>query len=141
VNATIEEMRALRSGLVFTNLVEFDTLYGHRNDAAGMGRALAELDARVPAILDSARPDGVVIFTADHGNDPTTTSTDHSREEAPLLVWTASSDEPGASLGVRASFADIGASICEIFGVGPLGRGSSFLGDLPAFRERARLAP
>jgi phosphopentomutase len=137
VDATIEELKALRSGLVFTNLVEFDTLYGHRNDPVGMARALAELDVRVPAILDAAGSDGVVVFTADHGNDPTSTSTDHSREEVPLLAWAG--PEGGAPLGTRASFADLGATVCELFGVGPLAAGRSFLRDLPVDRERARL--
>ncbi len=137
IDATIEELRAIRSGLVFTNLVEFDMSYGHRNDPAGMARALEELDARVPELLAAFDAGGFLAFTADHGNDPTTASTDHSRECVPLLVWTGSG--PGRPLGVRSTFADLGATIADRFEVGPLAHGTSFLGDLPGFEERARL--
>ena len=137
VDATIEELRAIRSGLVFTNLIEFDMNYGHRNDPQGMANALAELDSRVPEILAAAGKDTLLVFTADHGNDPTTASTDHSREEVPLLAWTGG--EPGVDLGVRVTFADLGATVAEIFGV-RAGAGASFLGSLPGRKESGTLA-
>lgn len=137
VDATIEDLRAMRSGLVFTNLIEFDMNYGHRNDPQGMARALAELDARIPEILDAAGRNTLLIFTADHGNDPTTASTDHSREEVPLLVWTGA--QPGADLGIRSTFADVGATVAEIFGLRATA-GVSFLGSLPGLGESATLA-
>jgi phosphopentomutase len=138
IDATIEEMRAIRSGIVFTNLIEFDMHYGHRNDPRGMAVALAAFDARVPEILAAAAAaDALVAFTADHGNDPTTTSTDHSREEVPLLVW--SGTKTGVDLGVRSSFADLGATVAELLGV-RLSAGSSFLRSLPGLDESATLA-
>jgi phosphopentomutase len=128
VDATIQALSAIDTGLVFTNLIEFDMSFGHRNDAQGMAGALRELDARVPKLLEAARG-ALLFFTADHGNDPTTASTDHSREEVPLLAWTG---RPGAALGVRSSFADLGATLAENFGVERLAAGTSFLADLPA---------
>jgi phosphopentomutase len=129
VDATIRAIGDIDAGLVFTNLIEFDMSFGHRNDPEGMAGALCELDARVPDLLDAARADTLLLFTADHGNDPTTASTDHSREEVPLLAWTG---RPGAALGVRSSFADVGATLAENFGVKGLAAGTSFLADLPA---------
>jgi phosphopentomutase len=129
VDATARALREMTSGLVFTNLIEFDMDYGHRNDPAGMARCLMDLDARVPELLDAAGDDTLLVFTADHGNDPTTPSTDHSREEVPLLVWTGGR---GGPLGTRGTFADLGATIAEAFGLAGLARGSSFLADLPA---------
>jgi len=137
VDATIEELRAIRSGLVFTNLIEFDMSFGHRNDPQGMAKALMELDARVPEILDAAGKDTLLVFTADHGNDPTTGSTDHSREEVPLLVWTGGGQ--GVNLAVRSTFADLGATVGQIFGV-RAAAGQSFLGSLPGLGESATLA-
>lgn len=137
IDATVEELRRVRSGLVFTNLVEFDMNFGHRNDPAGMARALAELDARVPDLIAACGEDTILAFTADHGNDPTTGSTDHSREMVPLLVYAGPS--PGVALGTRTTFADLGATVAKLFGVGPLAHGTSFLEDLPGVRERARL--
>ncbi|HET9886620.1 MAG TPA: phosphopentomutase [bacterium] len=136
VDATIEALSAIRSGLVFTNLIEFDMNFGHRNDPQGMAKALQELDARVLEILDAAGKDTLLFFTADHGNDPTTGSTDHSREEVPLLVW---SGGRGVDLGVRSTFADLGATVGEVFGVGAAA-GTSFLGSLPGGGESGTLA-
>jgi phosphopentomutase len=136
VDATIEALKAIRSGLVFTNLIEFDMNFGHRNDPQGMARALQELDARVPEILDAAGKDTLLVFTADHGNDPTTLSTDHSREEVPLLVW---SGGRGVDLGVRSTFADVGATVGQVFGV-QAAAGTSFLGSLPDLGESGTLA-
>ena len=129
IAATIDSLNELRAGLVFTNLVEFDMTYGHRNDPQGMARALEDLDRRVPALLEAAAKDTMLIFTADHGNDPTTASTDHSREEVPLLVWTGGK---GKALGTRTSFADVAATIAEDFGLSGTLAGTSFLADLPS---------
>lgn len=139
IEATAEEMRKIRSGLVFTNLIEFDMNYGHRNDPRGMANLLESLDALLPSFLDACGQGSLVLFTADHGNDPTTASTDHSREEVPLLAWTANSR--GRPLGVRSSFADLGATVVDLLGAEPLLRGTSFLEDLPGPEEAARLSP
>jgi phosphopentomutase len=111
-------------GLVFVNLVDFDSLYGHRNDPAGYARALEELDRALPRILGALRPGELAALTADHGCDPTTPSTDHSREYVPLLVHAPG--RGGGSLGTRGSFADLGATVAEFFGV-PSPAGTSFL--------------
>jgi phosphopentomutase len=114
-------------GLVFVNLVDFDMLYGHRNDAPGYGRALEELDRALPRILERLREGDVLAITADHGCDPTTPSTDHSREFVPLLVHA-----PGRAarpLGTRGSFADLGATVGEMFGA-PAAHGRSFLAEV-----------
>lgn len=138
VDATMAALRRMRSGLVFTNLIEFDMNFGHRNDPEGMAGALRALDARVPELLDAAGDDTLLVFTADHGNDPTTPSTDHSREEVPLLVW---SGGEGAALGTRATYADVGATIADNFGLSPLAAGTSFLADLPGGGKGRRIAP
>jgi phosphopentomutase len=114
-------------GLVFVNLVDFDMLYGHRNDPVGYGRALEELDRALPRILGQLGPGDVAAITADHGCDPTTPSTDHSREYVPLLVHAPGAG--GGDLGVRGSFADLGATVAEHFGLAPRA-GTSFLGAL-----------
>ena len=114
-------------GLVFVNLVDFDMLYGHRNDAPGYGRALEELDRALPRLLDRLRPGDVLALTADHGCDPTTPSTDHSREYVPLLV--SAPGAGGGPLGIRDSFADLGAAVGEHFAV-PAAHGRSFLREL-----------
>ena len=107
------------------NLVDFDMLYGHRNDVAGFARALAELDAWLPAFQAALRPDDVAFLTADHGNDPTTPGTDHTRERVPLLAF-GPAVRP-AALGTRASFCDLGQTIAAALGAAPLTRGTSFL--------------
>ncbi len=116
-------------GLIFANLVDFDTVYGHRNDVAGYAANLERFDARLPELLAMLREDDVLVITADHGNDPTTPSTDHSREHVPLLVF-GPRVKGGVDLGTRATFADLGQSLAENFGVGPLTNGRSFLGAL-----------
>jgi phosphopentomutase len=120
-------LREVDRGLVFVNLVDFDMLYGHRNDAPGYARALEELDRAVPRLLAPLREGEVLAITADHGCDPTTPSTDHSREYVPLLVHAPG--RGGGPLGVRRSFADLGATLAEHFGV-PGGPGRSFLPEL-----------
>jgi len=127
-----EVLRALESkdhGLVFANLVDFDTVYGHRNDAAGYAQNLERFDRRLTELLPKLAPSDLLIVTADHGNDPSTPSTDHSREYVPLLV-TGPALRGGVDLGTRSTFADVGQTIADVFGVGPLKHGSSFLGDL-----------
>src|SRR5512138_2329794 len=111
-------------GLVFVNLVDFDMLYGHRNDPVGYGRALEELDRALPRLLGKLGPGDVAAITADHGCDPTTPSTDHSREYVPLLVHAPGAG--GGSLGTRGSFADLGATVADLFGLRALA-GRSFL--------------
>ena len=116
-------------GLVFTNLVDFDTQYGHRNDPAGYAANLERFDARLTRLLPALRDRDVLIITADHGNDPTTPSTDHAREHVPVFL-VGKSVRPGTDLGVRPTFADLGQTVAEIFGVGPLDNGTSFLRDI-----------
>ncbi len=118
VDATLSFMREKDGGLIFTNCVDFDMLYGHRNDAQGYARALQEFDARVPEILAALRKEDLLIITADHGCDPTTPSTDHSREYVPLLVYGAGV-RPGTDLGVRRTLADTGATVGEWLGLQP----------------------
>lgn len=117
-------------GLLFANLVDFDQLYGHRNDVQGFYGALREFDAALPSLLHALREDDLLLITADHGNDPTTPSTDHSREAVPLLV--AGKRVRAVALGERRTFADVGASVAEWFGLGWRGTGTSFLPDCVA---------
>jgi phosphopentomutase len=128
--ATLEEtMQTLQSiprGLIFANLIEFDTLYGHRNDAAGFAQAVQAFDARLPDILGRMQPDDLLCITADHGNDPTRPGTDHTREHVPLLVYGAHMAR-GVNLGTRKSFADLGQTIAEALGSKRLAWGESFL--------------
>jgi phosphopentomutase len=131
IDQTLRALEAQDRGLVFTNLVDFDTLYGHRNDVAGYARNLELLDARIPELLGALREDDVFALTADHGCDPSDSSTDHTREHVPLLL--AGTRVPrGLDLGVRDSFADLGATLAENFGLAPLAAGRSFLAALQA---------
>jgi phosphopentomutase len=122
---TIDIARSGRGALVFTNLVDFDMLYGHRNVPDGYARALQAFDARIPDILASLRGSDLLIITADHGCDPTTPGTDHTREYAPLLVY-GPSLKGGVDLGVRESFCDIAASVSDILGLPGFACGRSF---------------
>lgn len=118
----------LDRGFVFVNVIEFDQTWGHRNDVAGYIEGLRELDDWIPQLEARLRREDLIILTADHGNDPTTASTDHAREAVPVLCL-----GPGirpVALGERATFADVGATVAEAFGVGPLGAGTSFLREL-----------
>jgi phosphopentomutase len=117
------------SGLIFANLVDSDTVFGHRNDAAGYASNLEKLDARLAALVPLMRQGDLLVVTADHGNDPTTPSTDHSREHVPIFLLGAAV-RPGAEIGRRSTFADLGQTLAELFGVGPLARGTSFLKDI-----------
>ena len=129
VDAIEQAIASSGPGLIFTNLVDFDTLYGHRNDPAGYAANLERFDARLARLLPTLRQRDLLVLTADHGNDPTTPSTDHAREHVPLLVAGAMV-RPGVNLGTRATFADLGQTVAEIFGVGPLTNGTSFLRDI-----------
>jgi phosphopentomutase len=118
-------MAAMNRGLLLANVIEFDQSWGHRNDIRGFHHGLVELDQSIPRLLNGVRADDLVIFTADHGNDPTTPSTDHSREIVPLLVF-GPKVRP-ADLGRRRTFADIGQTVAEFLGVPALSTGTSFL--------------
>ena len=122
----VDVMADTREGFVFANLVDFDTQYGHRNDVAGYGANLERFDTRLSDVLPRLRDDDVLVITADHGNDPSTPSTDHSREYVPVLV-TGPRVRAGVDLGTRGTFADLGQTIAANFGVGPLAHGTSFL--------------
>jgi len=118
-------------GLVFGNLVDFDAMYGHRNDTAGYAANLERFDERLGQLLPTFREDDLLILTADHGNDPTTPSTDHSREFVPVLAYGARV-RAGVDLGERETFADVGQTVADVFGVGRLACGRSFLAELTA---------
>ena len=121
-------LRTMHRGLLFANVIEFDQSWGHRNDVAGFHRGLLELDRALPAILAPVRDEDLVIITADHGNDPTTPSTDHSREQVPVLA--CGPRVHPRSLGVRGTFADVGQTLADFFGVPPLAAGTSFLPEI-----------
>jgi phosphopentomutase len=121
-----DALSGVDSGLVFANVIEFDQSWGHRNDVAGFRAGLLELDAALGALLPLVREEDLFILTADHGNDPTTPSTDHSRERVPALVF-GPRVRP-ADLGTRPSFADLGQTLSAYFGVPALTAGTSFLG-------------
>jgi len=124
---TEEALARMRGGLLFANLVDFDMLYGHRNDPGGFARALEELDRALPRLRELLVPGDVLVVTADHGCDPTTPSTDHSREYVPLLAHAPG--RPGRALGVRPTLADLGATVADYFGTAA-GAGESFLGEV-----------
>jgi phosphopentomutase len=124
-----EQMNEVERGFIFTNLVDFDTQYGHRNDVEGYARNLERFDARLARVLPRLRADDLLIVTADHGNDPTTSSTDHAREYVPLMV-TGAHVQPGVDLGTRQTFADLGQTLADLFGVGRLANGTSFLREI-----------
>ena len=131
MNQIESQMAAVGEGLIFANLVDFDTLYGHRNDVAGYARNLEAFDRRLAGLLPRLALGDMLVVTADHGNDPTTPSTDHSREYVPLLVVGAHV-RTGADLGTRRTFADLGQTLAELFGVGLLAHGTSFLDEVTA---------
>lgn len=121
-------LESLRRGFLFANVVEFDQSWGHRNDVAGFVGGLKELDRWIPRLQRAIRDEDLIILTADHGNDPTTASTDHSREQVPIVVL-GGKVQPG-QLGVRSTFADIGQTIAEFLAVPPLAAGTSFLAEV-----------
>ena len=120
-----EALEEVPQGLVFVNLNDFDTVYGHRRDAAGYARALGGFDAALPGLLEGLRDGDHLVLTADHGCDPTHVGTDHTREFVPLLVYPHGCRE-GASLGLRSTFADIAATVADVFSVAWQGPGTSF---------------
>jgi phosphopentomutase len=129
IQATIEQLKQPFQGLLFTNLVDFDSLYGHRRDPIGYAGALQEFDQWLPKIMDEIGPDDLLLLTADHGNDPIHPGTDHTREYVPLLVYSPRLKQAG-SLGIRQTFADLGATVADNFGVQSTGNGISFLQEL-----------
>jgi phosphopentomutase len=129
MNQTVAQMAAVDGGLIFTNLVDFDTQYGHRNDVEGYAANLERFDARLSQTLPQLRDGDLLMVTADHGNDPTTNSTDHAREFVPLLV-AGRRVRRGVDLGTRRTFADVGQTLADVFGVGPLDHGASFLPEI-----------
>lgn len=126
----VETIKTPFSGLSFINLVDFDAVYGHRRNPKGYGQALEEYDARLPEVFELLQDDDLLIITADHGNDPTYKGTDHTREYVPLLVYSKSFAGEGQELPLRKTFADIGATVADNFGVTMPEHGVSFLADL-----------
>lgn len=120
-----EVMKQDFTGFCFTNLVDFDAMYGHRRNPKGFGQALMDFDKRLGNVLDEMKPDDLLMVTADHGNDPGFKGTDHTRENVPLLVYSPSMNKPNQSLGLRKTFSDLGATILENFNVEPV-KGTSF---------------
>jgi len=129
MDAVERQMAQTDRGLIFANLVDFDTQFGHRNDVEGYARNLEAFDGRLVQLLPQLRPDDLLVVTADHGNDPTTPSTDHSREYVPLLV-TGQKIRPGVDVGTRRTFADLGQTLSDVFGAGRLVHGTSFLAEI-----------
>jgi len=129
IEKTIDCLKQSFNGLVFTNLVDFDSLYGHRRDPAGYAKALEQFDEQLPRIMEQIGEEDLLIITADHGNDPTFKGTDHTREYVPLLVYSPSLQSP-ETLGVRATFSDLAALLADNFNVSSTGHGQSFLQEL-----------
>ena len=128
-DTVIELLGEDSKGMILANLIEFDMLFGHRNNPEAYARALEAFDSRLPRIMEAMNEGDVLFIVADHGNDPTTPSTDHSREYIPLLVY-GERVRPGVNLGTRESFADLGATIAELLGIEPLSSGTSFAGEI-----------
>lgn len=129
VDVTIKYMKQDNKGIIFTNLVEFDSVWGHRNDYEGYARGLAEFDARLPEIMEALREDDCLIITADHGCDPTTPSTDHSREYVPLLIY-GDKIRAGVNLGTGETYGDIAQTIAELLGLPKVNIGTSRVSDI-----------
>jgi len=138
VEKTIAAWSELKEGLIFTNLVDFDQAFGHRNNPQGYAAKIEEFDQVLPRLLQLVDEEGLLIITADHGNDPTTPSTDHDREYVPLLVY-GKDVRPGVDLGLRRSFADIAATLSEIFGLNFSCPGVSFWGRLTGAEEGQKI--
>jgi phosphopentomutase len=125
------EMATVDRGLIFANLVDFDTQFGHRNNTAGYAANLERFDARLAAMLPALREEDLLVVTADHGNDPTTPSTDHAREYVPVMI-VGKGVRAGADIGTRETFADLGQTLADMFGVERLPHGTSFLTEILA---------
>lgn len=129
VDQTINYIKQNNRGLIFTNLVDFDSKYGHRRDVKGYKNALEEFDKRIPEIMEAMNDDDILIINSDHGNDPTYKGTDHTREYIPVLVY-GKNIKSGVNLGIRNTFADIGATVTDILGVKMPKNGMSFKSEL-----------
>ena len=129
MDSIAEAMEKTEAGLIFANLVDFDTQFGHRNDVAGYAANLERFDLRLSVLVPALLPTDVLIVTADHGNDPTTPSTDHSREHVPVMI-TGAAIRRGVHIGTRGTFADLGQTIADLFGAPRLANGTSFLQDI-----------
>lgn len=125
IEKTIKEIKKDTQGLIFTNLVDFDMLYGHRNNVEGYAKALEYFDSKLPEIMENMKETDILIITADHGNDPTTPSTDHSREYIPMLIYGKEIKE-NVNIGIRDTYADISATVLDILGLEKLENGESF---------------
>lgn len=125
IEKTINEIKKDTEGLIFTNLVDFDMLYGHRNNVEGYSKALEYFDSKLPEIIQNMKKTDILIITADHGNDPTTPSTDHSREYIPMLIYGKEIKE-NVNIGIRDTYADISATVLDILGLEKLENGESF---------------
>ncbi|MDN6266104.1 MAG: phosphopentomutase, partial [Tetragenococcus halophilus] len=117
------------NGFCFVNLVDFDSMYGHRRNPIGFGQALMDFDQRLATVLEKLKEDDLLLITADHGNDPGFKGTDHTREQVPLLAYSPSMEKNG-SLGVRDTFSDLGATVLDNFNVEGTAKGKSFLSEL-----------
>ncbi len=129
IDRTLEAIQQDFSGLIFTNLVDFDMLYGHRRDVEGYARALMAFDRRLPELQSALGEGDLLIITADHGNDPSAPGTDHTREYVPILNY-GKPIKPGVNIGTRQSFADIGATVAEALGIKYEHAGESYLSDI-----------
>jgi phosphopentomutase len=129
MEATLHWLDRDFTGLLFVNLVEFDMLWGHRRDSQGYAQALRDVDAWFALVQQVLRQQDAIFFTADHGVDPTYRGTDHTRECVPLLAY-GQPIRPGVNLGTRPTFADLGQTLAQAFGVGPLAAGTSFAHEL-----------
>ncbi|GAA0136326.1 phosphopentomutase [Paenibacillus sp. YSY-4.3] len=130
IETTIRLLERSFEGLLFTNLVDFDSLYGHRRDPAGYAACLEEFDRYIPELMKRTGERDLLIITADHGNDPTSPGTDHTREYVPILIYNPALADQAASIGTRSTFADLAATIADNFGVDKPELGESFLGQL-----------
>jgi len=125
IEKTIYEIKNSTEDLIFVNLVDFDMLYGHRNNIEGYARALEEFDGKLPEIINSLKEEDILILTADHGNDPSTPSTDHSREYIPILIY-GKKLKTNVDLGIRKTYSDISATVLDIMNMPKLQNGESF---------------
>lgn len=125
IEKTIQKIKEESTGLIFTNLVDFDMLYGHRNNVEGYSKALEYFDSKLPEIMKNLKPTDVLIITSDHGNDPSTPSTDHSREYVPILIY-GKQIKQNINIGTRKTYADIAATILDMLGLPKLENGESF---------------
>lgn len=129
MDKTIEALQDDFTGLIFTNLVDFDSKYGHRRNVLGYGKAIEEMDKRLPEIMEAMKEEDILFICADHGNDPEFTGFNHTREYVPLLVY-GKKIKAGVKLGTRETFADISATVCDYLGIKDTGVGRSFMKEL-----------